>query len=59
MVGPSRTLKATGPVEPFVIVIDDDVLLRDALANDAVAGLNTNIPGATGGRPTVLGKISV
>jgi anhydro-N-acetylmuramic acid kinase len=29
------------------------------IANDAVAGLNTNIPGATGGRPTVLGKISV
>ncbi len=28
-------------------------------ANDAIAGLNTNIPGATGGRPTVLGKISV
>ena len=29
------------------------------IANDAIAGLNTNIPGATGGRPTVLGKISV
>jgi 1,6-anhydro-N-acetylmuramate kinase len=29
------------------------------IANDSIAGLNTNIPGATGGRPTVLGKISV
>ena len=29
------------------------------IANDAIAGLDTNIPGATGGRPTVLGKISV
>ncbi len=29
------------------------------IANDAIAGLNTNIPGATGGKPTVLGKISV
>ena len=29
------------------------------IANDAIAGMNTNIPGATGGRPTVLGKISV
>jgi len=29
------------------------------IANDAIAGLNTNITGATGGRPTVLGKISV
>ncbi len=29
------------------------------IANDTIAGLNTNIPGATGGRPTVLGKISV
>lgn len=29
------------------------------IGNDAIAGLNTNIPGATGGRPTVLGKISV
>jgi anhydro-N-acetylmuramic acid kinase len=29
------------------------------IANDAIAGLNTNIPGATGGRPTVLGKISL
>jgi anhydro-N-acetylmuramic acid kinase len=29
------------------------------IGNDAIAGLNTNITGATGGRPTVLGKISV
>ena len=29
------------------------------IGNDAVAGLNPNIPGATGGRPTVLGKISL
>ena len=29
------------------------------IANDAVAGFDTNIPGATGGRPTVLGKISL
>lgn len=27
------------------------------IANDAVAGLITNVAGATGGRPTVLGKI--
>ncbi|HEX7150130.1 MAG TPA: anhydro-N-acetylmuramic acid kinase [Thermoanaerobaculia bacterium] len=27
------------------------------IANDSVAGLNTNVAGATGGRPTVLGKI--
>lgn len=29
------------------------------LANDAVLGLATNIPGATGGRPVVMGKISL
>lgn len=29
------------------------------IGNDAVAGINTNITGATGGRPTVLGKISL
>jgi len=29
------------------------------IANDSVAGLNTNVPGATGGRPTVLGKINL
>jgi anhydro-N-acetylmuramic acid kinase len=29
------------------------------IGNDSIAGLNTNISGATGGRPTVLGKISV
>jgi anhydro-N-acetylmuramic acid kinase len=29
------------------------------IGNDAVAGMNTNITGATGGRPTVLGKISL
>jgi anhydro-N-acetylmuramic acid kinase len=29
------------------------------IANDAIAGFDTNIPGATGGRPTVLGKISL
>jgi anhydro-N-acetylmuramic acid kinase len=42
--------------------IDSDAKEAIALAiiaNDAVAGFNTNIPGATGGRPTVLGKISL
>jgi anhydro-N-acetylmuramic acid kinase len=29
------------------------------IANDSVWGLGTNIPGATGGRPTVLGKINL
>jgi anhydro-N-acetylmuramic acid kinase len=29
------------------------------ISNDAVAGLDTNVSGATGGRPTVLGKISL
>ena len=27
------------------------------IANDSVAGLHTNVAGATGGRPTILGKI--
>jgi anhydro-N-acetylmuramic acid kinase len=42
--------------------IDSDAKEAIALAviaNDAIAGFNTNIPGATGGRPTVLGKISL
>jgi len=29
------------------------------IANDAILGMNTNVAGATGGRPTVLGKISL
>ena len=29
------------------------------IANDALMGLDTNVPGATGGQPTVLGKISL
>lgn len=29
------------------------------IANDALLGMNTNVTGATGGRPTVLGKISL
>ena len=29
------------------------------IAHDSVIGANTNVPGATGGRPTVLGKISL
>jgi anhydro-N-acetylmuramic acid kinase len=29
------------------------------IANDSLMGLNTNVPGATGGRATVLGKISL
>ncbi len=29
------------------------------LANDAILGLTTNIPGATGGRPAVLGKVQL
>lgn len=28
-------------------------------ANDSLAGLATNVPGATGGRPTILGKINL
>jgi anhydro-N-acetylmuramic acid kinase len=28
------------------------------LANDCVLGLPTNVPGATGGRPAVLGKVT-
>ncbi len=42
--------------------IDSDAkeaLALAIIANDAVAGFDTNIPGATGGRPTVLGKISL
>ncbi|HEX3531161.1 MAG TPA: anhydro-N-acetylmuramic acid kinase [Thermoanaerobaculia bacterium] len=42
--------------------IDSDAKEAIALAiiaNDAVAGFETNISGATGGRPTVLGKISL
>jgi anhydro-N-acetylmuramic acid kinase len=42
--------------------IDSDAKEAIALAviaNDAVAGFDTNIPGATGGRPTVLGKINL
>ena len=27
------------------------------IANDSVYGLHTNVVGATGGRPTILGKI--
>jgi anhydro-N-acetylmuramic acid kinase len=29
------------------------------IANDALLGLDTNLPGATGGRPTVLGKVNL
>lgn len=29
------------------------------LANDCILGLTTNVPGATGGRPVVMGKVSV
>jgi hypothetical protein len=29
------------------------------IANDALLGLDTNLHGATGGRPTVLGKLNL
>ncbi len=29
------------------------------MANDSLAGLTTNVPGATGGRPAILGKINL
>jgi anhydro-N-acetylmuramic acid kinase len=32
---------------------------RALIANDSLAGLDTNVPGATGGRPTLLGTICV
>ncbi len=36
-----------------------EALAIAVIANDALAGLDTNLPGATGGRPTVLGKVNL
>lgn len=36
-----------------------EALAIAVIANDAAAGLTTNVPGATGGRPTVLGALSL
>ena len=36
-----------------------EALAIAVIANDALVGLDTNLPGATGGRPTVLGKVNL
>lgn len=36
-----------------------EALAMAIIAHDSIVGANTNVPGATGGRPTVLGKISL
>ena len=36
-----------------------EALAIAVIANDALLGLDTNVPGATGGRKTVLGKLSL
>ena len=38
---------------------EKDAMALALIANDSIAGLDTNVPGATGGRPTVLGTICV
>lgn len=44
--------------ESFGISSDaKEAIAMALLANDALLGLTTNVPGATGGRPTTLGKI--
>lgn len=35
-----------------------EALALAIIGDDSIYGMNTNVPGATGGRPTILGKIS-
>jgi anhydro-N-acetylmuramic acid kinase len=36
---------------------EKEAMAMALIANDSIAGLETNVPGATGGRPTILGTI--
>ena len=38
---------------------EKEAMAMALIANDSIAGLETNVPGATGGRPTLLGTICV
>jgi anhydro-N-acetylmuramic acid kinase len=38
---------------------EKEAMAMALIANDTISGLDTNVPGATGGRPTALGTISI
>lgn len=55
-----RMLKERMPERKLMVYKASDAkeaMAMAMIANDSVAGLYTNVAGATGGRPTVLGKI--
>ena len=45
------------PLKKYISSDAKEAMAMAMIANDSVAGMHTNVPGATGGRPTVLGKI--
>jgi len=46
-------------VRVYKYLQEKEAMAMALIANDSIAGLETNVPGATGGRPTVLGTICV
>lgn len=50
-------LPAKTALKKYVASHAKEAMAMAMIANDSVAGLHTNVAGATGGRPTVLGKI--
>ena len=44
-------------VRVYKYLQEKEAMAMALIANDSIAGLDTNVPGATGGRPTVLGTI--
>jgi anhydro-N-acetylmuramic acid kinase len=46
-------------VSVYEFLQEKEAMAMALIANDTIAGLNTNVAGATGGRPTILGKICI
>jgi anhydro-N-acetylmuramic acid kinase len=44
-------------VRVYKYLQEKEAMAMALIANDSIAGLETNVPGATGGRPTILGTI--
>ena len=53
----ARADAATPRSEVYEYLQAKEAMAMAIIANDSVAGMHTNVAGATGGRPTVLGKI--
>jgi anhydro-N-acetylmuramic acid kinase len=59
LIGMLRQRLPDADVTVYRYLQEKEAMAMALIANDSIAGLNTNVPGATGARPAVLGTICV